>query len=64
MVVLRIFDGMRPKVPDFATTRGYTKELWEMTTTCWKEDPTKRPTVDYVLGVLKDAAEQWKPNRV
>ena len=54
-----ILRGGRPEKPDFDTTRGYTKELWEMTTYCWKEDPSDRPTVDYVLGVLKNAAGQW-----
>ena len=32
--------GVRPKSPKFATTCGYTEELWEMTTSCWKEDPS------------------------
>jgi len=32
-----------------------------MTTSCWKEDPNDRPTVDYVLALLKNAAEQWEP---
>ena len=32
-----------------------------MTTYCWKEDPSDRPTVDYLLVALKSAAEQWKP---
>lgn len=61
MAILSILDGSRPKAPIFATTRGYTKELWEITISCWKEDPRERPTVDYVLVVLKNAAEEWKP---
>ena len=56
-----ILDGVRPKKPIFIITRGYTKELWEMTTSCWEEDPTKRPAVEYVLGVLSRAAERWEP---
>ena len=42
-------------------TRGYTEELWEMTTLCWREDPSDRPTVDHVLAALRSAAEEWKP---
>ena len=56
-----ILDGMRPKKPIFIITRGYTKELWEMTTSCWEEDPAKRPSVEYILDVLSSAAERWEP---
>ena len=56
-----LLDGARPKKPIFAITRGYTEELWEMTISCWEEDPAKRPMVDYVLGVLSSAAERWEP---
>ena len=56
----KILEGVRPKKPIFAITRGYTEELWEMTMTCWEEDPVKRPTVDRVLGVLRSAAERWE----
>ena len=31
-----------------------------MTTICWEEDPSRRPTVDHVLGVLRSAAEKWE----
>jgi len=42
-------------------TRGYTTELWEMTMSCWKEDPSDRPSVDHVLSVLKSVAGEWRP---
>ena len=61
MAILSILEGVRPKAPIFTATRGYTKELWETTTSCWKEDPSERPTVDYVLAALSSAAEEWKP---
>jgi len=61
MVAFHILHGGRPKRPPFAVTRGYTEELWEMTTSCWNEDATGRPIVDCVLDTLRDAAEQWKP---
>lgn len=60
--MVHIINGVRPKKPDFDITRGYTDELWEMTTRCWEEDPIKRPAVDYVLGVLSNAAERWEPS--
>ena len=56
-----IIEGGRPNKPEFKITRGYTKELWEMTTRCWKQDPIERPTVDEVLEALRIAAELWKP---
>ena len=61
VVMFHIFQGERPKKPRFAITRGYTEELWDMTTSCWDADPAKRPTVDHILDVLIIGAEQWKP---
>jgi len=58
MAEVYILKGERPKKPIFSTTRGYTEELWEMTTSCWKRDPSDRPTVAEVLCALKNAAEQ------
>ena len=55
-----IIDGVRPAKPNFVLTRGYTEELWAMTTSCWNEVATERPTVDHVLEVLEAAAERWK----
>jgi len=61
VALLHIIEGVRPEKPVFNTTRGYTEELWVMTTSCWDEDPTKRPTVDTVLDTLRRAAERWEP---
>ena len=61
MATLDILQGVRPKKPIFVITRGYTEELWQMTTTCWEEDPANRPAIDVILGKLNSAAEQWKP---
>jgi len=61
VALLHIIEGARPKKPAFNITRGYTEELWVMTTSCWDEDPTKRPTVDTVLDTLRRAAERWEP---
>ena len=58
---MQIIKGARPKKPDFAVSRGYTEELWELTTECWWPDPAKRTTVDHLFGVLRDAALEWKP---
>jgi len=60
-VVMEIIKGERPKKPNFLITRGYTEELWKLTTDCWHPDHTKRPTVDKVLEVLHNEALKWKP---
>jgi len=62
VALLHIIEGKRPEKPAFNITRGYTEELWVMTTSCWDEDPTKRPTVDTVLDTLRRAAERWDPD--
>ena len=56
--MISILKGKRPKKPVFDATRGYTEELWGMTTSCWKEGPNDRPTVDSVLATLKNVAEE------
>lgn len=61
--MLRIVQGLRPKKPIFAITRGYTEELWDMTVSCWKENPIERPIVDKLLEALKVAGERWGPRR-
>ena len=58
--MILIGQGVRPRKPKFLVTRGYTRELWEMTMSCWSEQPTERPKAGGVLGVLKIAAEQWE----
>ena len=58
-----ILQGVLPKEPVFAVTRGYTRELWQLSTSCWRMDPSERPTVDRVLATLRSAARQWEPKR-
>jgi hypothetical protein len=59
--MLQIAQGERPEKPDFAFTRGYTQELWDMGMSCWDADPAKRPTIDHVLDTLETAARGWRP---
>jgi len=61
MAILSIVEGERPKAPIFAATCGYARELRKMATSCWKEDPGERSTVDYILTTLSSGVEQWKP---
>lgn len=57
--MLDIIGGKRPPKPALSKTRGYTEELWKMTTLCWREKPAERPTVEDMLGGLEAAAKQW-----
>ena len=59
--MVHIIRGEPPKKPIFFITRGYTQKLWDMTISCWDAEPSKRPTVDQVLGALTIAAKRWKP---
>ena len=54
-----ITSGMRPGKPDFEISRGYTEELWELTTTCWQQVPTERPTISELIERLGNVARQW-----
>jgi len=60
VAMVSILNGARPEKPTSDATRGYTEELWELTTSCWKEDPSDRPTVDHVLDTPMSAARQWE----
>ena len=60
MVMYHVIDGLRPEEPDFAKTRGYTKEVWEMTKSCWVVERASRPAVEKILDTLGGAAKQWK----
>jgi len=62
-VVLRIVEGDRPKKPNFVISRGYTEDLWELTTACWGGDPAKRPTASKLRELLGNAALQWKSRK-
>ena len=56
-----ILRGIRPQKPIFASTHGYTEELWNLTTSCWNEATADRPIADQVLEALKASAKHWRP---
>ena len=64
VVVMQIIKVTRPQKPNFGISRGYTEELWELTTACWhRKDPAERPTVGKPLRLLGNAASQWRPEK-
>ena len=43
LAMIHIIRGEPPRKPMFFITRGYTQELWDITTSCWDVDPRPRP---------------------
>ncbi|KAF9654231.1 hypothetical protein BDM02DRAFT_3182057 [Thelephora ganbajun] len=61
-IVITVYEVLTDRIPfyeykDLVAMLHITQGA--MTTSRWKEEPTERPTVDYILEVLKMAAEQW-----
>ena len=50
----KIADGIRPDRPQGAQKLGLTDSLWEMTVRCWHQDPTQRPKMTEVIGLLSE----------
>jgi len=51
-VVLRVSAGERPTKPGNAEEIGFGSGTWESMKNCWKQQPTRRPTVEQVLAHL------------
>jgi len=49
-----ITSGQRPSRPQEAQELGLTDSVWDMTLRCWQQDPTCRPTVTEVVGLLRE----------
>lgn len=48
-VVLLIFQGSRPEMPENAQAVGLTGEMWKLLESCWHQNPRKRPTMEEVV---------------
>ena len=44
-------DGERPDRP---REPGLTDSVWDMTRTCWRHDPSHRPAMTQVVGILRE----------
>jgi len=47
-------DGERPTRPQGVEELGLTDSVWNMTSRCWLKDPTQRPAVAEVIGILHE----------
>ena len=47
-----ISTGTRPKKPSNAEEIGFGSGTWELVKECWRDKPTRRPTVERVLAHL------------
>ena len=49
-----IMDGKHPARPREAQKLGLTDSVWNMTVCCWLRDPTQRPAMTEVIGLLQE----------
>ena len=54
VVTSKIVDGERPARPQEVEELGLTDPVWNMTVRCWLKDPTQRPAVAEVIGILQE----------
>ncbi|KAK7047172.1 hypothetical protein VNI00_006838 [Paramarasmius palmivorus] len=52
-VIHDVVNGIRPPRPDSGSSPCLTDEIWEVITSCWEQDPCRRPTIDAVLRRLR-----------
>lgn len=53
-VALKIIKGERPSRPQGAEGFGLVDPVWDMTLRCWQQEPTYRPAVAEVVGLLHE----------
>lgn len=53
-VVFQILGGVRPGMPENAKEVGLTAQMWKLITSCWQENPKKRPTIGEVVVRLRE----------
>ena len=46
----------RPLTGSLAIQRGLDEQTWETMQACWEADPTARPTIDEIIGILSSLA--------
>ena len=51
-LLLLISNGTRPKKPSNVEEIGFGGGTWELVKECWKDKPTRRPTIERVLAHL------------
>ncbi|KAF9785451.1 kinase-like domain-containing protein [Thelephora terrestris] len=49
--ISKIMDGERPDRPQ---EPGLTDSVWDITRTCWSQDPGHRPTMPQVVGIFRE----------
>ena len=49
--IQKILNGERPRRPNHP---NFTESLWELTQSCWSEEPRDRPGIREVIEVLKE----------
>ena len=57
IVVRRVMDGERPKMPEEA---WFTKDVWRILECCWAPKPRDRPSLGDVLQCLRENSPSWE----
>lgn len=50
----KIMNGEQPVRPQEVQGLGLTDSVWDMTVSCWRQDPTQRPTMTEVVQLLRE----------
>ena len=59
--ILQVTKGERPEKPEGLGGRWFTDKVWDLVQCCWKQEPSDRPTANYVLECLQVASDSWTP---
>jgi hypothetical protein len=54
-----VLENERPQRPRDSEKLGFTDKVWETLQGCWHKRPDARPSADFVLARLRQAAETW-----
>ena len=58
LIISRVSNGERPQRPSSTVIPD---RIWEMLQECWSEDPTRRPTIEYIIDVCMAHTTQNGP---
>jgi len=59
--VTAVLRGKRPEKPDDAKSLGFSKTLWGLVKSCWRESISDRPTARQLLDCLSVDSLAWVP---
>ena len=58
-MVIAVREGERPRKPLNAESLGFSDTLWRLTTACWSDSSSTRPTAQQLLHYFQGASRTW-----